>query len=139
MAEEPMTNEEETKAATAARDARIARIFDLALELTLERLENVDPKEKRDSMAFDRVARTAQVFVRLAHEAHALAAQNRKENAAHDESGDVRLPDDSEIDKLERALNQRLARPHRGQEYGAARQDAGKSGADPRDCAGGIA
>lgn len=131
-----MTKEEEMK---ASRAARIERIFDLALDLTLERLENVDAKEKRDSMAFDRVARTAQVFVRLAHESHALAAQNRKETAAHDESGDVRLPDDSEIEKLERALNQRLARSRRGQERSAPRHDGDAAAIDARAVEGGIA
>ncbi len=104
-----MTNEERKAAAEAARDAMIARIFDLSLELTVERLENVDAKEKKDSMIFDRVARTAQVLVRLAGEADGLAARKRKEKADHDQSGE-NADEDARIEREAAVIQQRLDR-----------------------------
>ena len=81
-----MSDEEKKRAAAAARDAQIDRIFDLSLALALERLDTIEPKEKKDSLTFDRVARTAQSLVRLADEADTLAARKRKEQSDHDKN-----------------------------------------------------
>lgn len=103
-------SDEEKKQRQAEREARIERILDLALALTEDRLENVDPKERKDNVAFDRVARTAQAFLRLADDADAISARKRKEDAAHDEGVQVRLPDEDEVDSLEQRLAERVAR-----------------------------
>lgn len=108
-----MADEEKKAAARAAREALIERIFDLSLELTLERLETVEAKDKRDSMIFDRVARTAQVFVRLAAEADSLAVRKRKEQQENDQSGadadeEARL--EREAAELKRRLDAHIQR-----------------------------
>lgn len=133
-----MTNEASNEAGSE-QSALIARIFDLALNLTADRLENVDPKERKDNVAFDRVARTAQAFLRVADEAHALSARQQKEDAAHDEGANVRLPDATEIDALERALNEIVARQDRGHERRGAECDRSEPGAAPVVDRGGIA
>jgi len=104
-----MANEKTIKAALEAREATIARIFDLSLELTLERLETVEAKEKKDSMVFDRVARTAQVLVRLASEADGLAARKRKEQTDNDRSGED-ADEEARLDREAAELQRRLDR-----------------------------
>ncbi|MFZ5618816.1 MAG: hypothetical protein ACOZAA_15995 [Pseudomonadota bacterium] len=79
--------DEKTKQRQAARAESVERILDLALDLTVARLENVDPKETRDNIAFDRLARTAQVLFRIADDADALAARKRKEQIENEQNG----------------------------------------------------
>ena len=110
-----------------ARSENIARILDLALDLTVDRLENIDPKERKDNVAFDRVARTAQAFLRVADEAHTFTITQQKEDAAHDQGANVRLPDDDEITRLEQRLHRRLCGQARGSERAIAADDNGKS------------
>ncbi len=122
------------KAAGAARRALIERIFDCSLELTLTRLEEVDHKDRKDSLAFDRIARTAHVLLRVAHEARALNPP-RKENAADDKGAPLRLPDDQDIDRIENALDRAAARCPRGPQRGdpqtrAGREPGAAAGAD---------
>jgi hypothetical protein len=93
------------------RQAQIERIFDLALGLAEQRLSAVDAKEKADNIAFDRVARTAQVFIRAAGDAAALETIHGKEDAPHDE-GAKRLDETQrELDEIERRLRERIPRP----------------------------
>ena len=131
-----MTNEEKRQAATAAREALIDRIFDLSLELTVERLETVEAKDKKDSMVFDRVARTAQVLVRLASEADGLAARKRKEQSENDQSGDdadeeKRL--DREAAELQRRLDRYIDGLQRGDAAGGRRVDDAQDGGSRGD------
>lgn len=100
-------SDEKAKERQKRRDDYIERILDLALDLTLERLENVDPKEKKDNMAFDRVARTAQVLIRVADDAESLAARKRKEQQANDQSGE-NADDDARLDREAEVLQRRL-------------------------------
>ncbi|MCB2099069.1 MAG: hypothetical protein KDE05_15670 [Parvularculaceae bacterium] len=100
-------SEEQAKERQRRRDECIERILDLALDLTLERLENVDPKEKKDNMAFDRVARTAQVLIRVADDADSIAARKRKEQQANDQSGD-NADEEARLDREAEVLQQRL-------------------------------
>ena len=120
-------------------EARIRRIYALALDLTVSRLEFVDPKERQDNMAFDRVARTAQGFLRVADEAQALFARQQKEDAGHDQGADVRLPDEHEIDALEQRLHGRMARQDRVAERAGAEPDRGGPAAPAGPAEGGIA
>ncbi|MEZ5894992.1 MAG: hypothetical protein R3C40_11485 [Parvularculaceae bacterium] len=114
-----MTDEMQTRLATE-RQERAERILDLALVLVEERLDCIDPKEKKDNMSFDRAARTALSFIRVALDADALAARKRKEHAADDKGANVRLPDADEIEKLERRLRDGMARSAHGRECGGA-------------------
>lgn len=131
-----MTNEQKRQAATAAREALIDRIFDLSLKLTVERLETVEAKDKKDSMVFDRVARTAQALTRLASEADGLAARKRKEQSENDQSGedaDEEKRLDREAAELQRRLDRYIDGLQRGDAARGRRVDVaqdGRSGGD---------
>ena len=77
------------RASEQSRSIDIARrLYDVAIDLALERLECVDAKEKKDNVAFDRVARTAQTLVHLAGDVDALVSRKRKEARDNDQTGD---------------------------------------------------
>ncbi|MCB2114431.1 MAG: hypothetical protein R3C42_05875 [Parvularculaceae bacterium] len=100
-------SDEKAKERSRRRGECIESILDRALELTLERLEIVDPKEKKDNMAFDRVARTAQVLIRVADDADSIAARKRKEQQENDRSGE-NAGDEARLDRETEILQQRL-------------------------------
>ena len=110
------------------REDCIECILDLALALALERLEIVDPKEKKDNMAFDRVARTAQVLVRVADDADCLAARKRKENKDNEQSGDV-ADEDARIERDAAVLRRQLDKYIDGFAGGDAARNGGGDGA----------
>jgi hypothetical protein len=96
-----------TKLRQAAREVSVERILDLALDLTIARLENVDPRETKDNIAFDRLARTAQVLFRIADDADALTARKRKEQLDNEQHGE-NAGDAARIDRDANELQRRL-------------------------------
>lgn len=123
------------KARQAKREEMIESILDLALDLTLQRLENVDAKEKKDNMIFDRVARTAQVLIRVADDADSLAARKRKEQTDHDQSG-ANADDDARVEREAAVLKGRLDKYIDGLANSAAQSDRRPDGARDGDGAG---
>lgn len=114
---------DDTKAGTeeTAIDERVARIFERAVAETFSRLEKISDEERADNMAFDRAARTALAFLRVAEAASQILSRKRKEDAANDEGVEANLPSREDVERLERTLNQRVARSLRGQK---GRRDA---------------
>lgn len=66
--------------------ARIAAIYERALEEALNRLSSITLDERDDNVAFDRVARTALGFLRIAECAAALHARKRKDESENEEN-----------------------------------------------------
>lgn len=129
-----MSDEETAKTDAPARDS-IAEIFERAISETLKRLISITAEEREDNMAFDRAARTALAFLRIAESAATLAAGKRKEQTDHDQTGAdaehaARLKRDEEV--LKRQLNAHIDRLRGRRAEGACRGD----GANDRESRG---
>ena len=99
----------------ARRLGLLGAIFDLALGKAMLRLQTISPEEESDNVAYDRAARTAQIFVRTALEVDALLSRRQQKAGEADASVAVcRLPTDEEIAELAGRLtadvNRRLER-----------------------------
>ncbi len=113
------------------QDARTIRaIFEGAIAEALNRISAISDDERADNRAFDRAARTALVFMRVAEGAAGLHAQQRKEDLENEtpDSG----ADDARIARDEAVLKQRLAehldRLRGRRAADADRQDDGANG-----------
>ncbi|MDZ7629701.1 MAG: hypothetical protein U5J99_14965 [Parvularculaceae bacterium] len=102
-----MTNGEKTNEARADLRRVSEDIFDAALLSARLRLKDIDHVDVEDSMAFDRIARTALSLVRVASEIDALAARKLKEIENNERTG-ARTEDD--INRIEAELAGRLSR-----------------------------
>lgn len=120
-----MSDEETAKADAPARDS-IAEIFERTISEALKRLIGITTEEREDNMAFDRAARTALAFLRVAESAAMLAAGKRKEQTDNDQTGAdaehaARLKRDEEV--LKRQLNAHIDRLRGRRAEGARRGD----------------
>lgn len=97
-----MTDEEKKRDAESIR-----AIFEGAIGEALNRISDISDEERADNRAFDRAARTALSFMRVAESAAGIFAQKRKDERENEkpDSG----ADEARIARDEAVLKQRLA------------------------------
>ncbi|NWG91835.1 MAG: hypothetical protein HXY21_04920 [Parvularculaceae bacterium] len=80
--------EKKTTLAAAECEESLKAIFSFSIVETQKRLADITFDEREDTRKFDRIARTAVAFMRVAQEANALLARIREEMTKHDHDGD---------------------------------------------------
>lgn len=122
-----MTDQGQEKA-VARCDGRIQQIFEKAIAEALSRLDSIKDDERDDNVAFDRAARTALAFLRIAESAAALAARKRKDDTDNEQRG-ASADDDARIARDEQELKRRLDKYIDGLSGRPAAGDRGRDGA----------
>lgn len=105
-----MTEQFEGRLRQAERRRILAAISGLTIRHSYDRLSTITPDDRGDSLAFDRAARTALAFLRVAAEAAALAGSVQpKKDAPHDDESDA-LPTEAQVDEVLRRYADARAR-----------------------------
>jgi hypothetical protein len=107
-------------------------IFSFSIVETRKRLADITFDEREDNRKFDRIARTAVAFMRVAQDANALLARIREEAKTNDPNGEdaMRL---ARIARDEAALKERLDDYVRSLAHRNAPAAQGRSGGDLRE------
>jgi hypothetical protein len=89
----------------ARRMGLLGVIYDLALGKAVLRLQTISPQEESDNVAYDRAARTAQIFVRTALEVDALLSRRQQKAGETDATAaQCALPNAEDVAELGRRL-----------------------------------
>ena len=89
----------------ARRLGLLGAIYDLALGKAMLRLQTIRPEEESDNIAYDRAARTAQIFVRTALEVDGLLSRRQqKAGEADAKPAQCVVPTVEDVAELSRRL-----------------------------------